>query len=178
MVDTQNVQRATGTLPSAASYLLIAFCSVSTLLQVGCGSDPEVCPDGRVGCHTSQHCDCRSIPGRDTDQRAGVIGVGCFSDDSCRGRLTLSVRRRQQSLKRCQLKRCPSRLHPTSKSQHELPMLQRGLRDNSPLSRFRQRGSMMFSRNGRRRSPGRKLGRKFAIFWEKAMTHRGGKVSS
>ncbi len=44
MVDTQNVQRATGTLPSAASYLLIAFCSVSTLLQVGCGSDPEVVP--------------------------------------------------------------------------------------------------------------------------------------
>lgn len=44
MVVTQNVQRATRTHSTAASYLLIALCSVSTLFLTGCGSDPEIAP--------------------------------------------------------------------------------------------------------------------------------------
>jgi len=44
VVVTQNVQGSTGTLPAAASYLLIVLCLVTTLMQAGCGSDPEVAP--------------------------------------------------------------------------------------------------------------------------------------
>lgn len=44
MVVTQNVQRAIGTRNSAASYALIALCSVSSLFLTGCGSDSDVAP--------------------------------------------------------------------------------------------------------------------------------------
>jgi hypothetical protein len=44
VVVTQNVQRATRTHSTAASYLLIALCSISTLFLTGCGSDPAVAP--------------------------------------------------------------------------------------------------------------------------------------